>query len=210
MALRGRYARRWPLIIAAAIVVAAGGMVVWLMIGLRQSSTSASTLADRSYTTLVDAAWRQDRGVGNTLITATLYTPEIIAALNGISDKTDTQRQIAAALQGISSSKSVVFLLALDSLNGSVADETIAASATVNIHGGPTAAKPSWRPLILTSRVVNTNGNVSSQNGLLVFPVDRDLVWSKITSLTLTVSGIGDQSLRQFSWSNPSLLSAIR
>ena len=73
-------------------------------------------------------------------------------------------------------------------------------------EGGPGLTLVNWQPLIGPSRIVNTSGSISSQIGVAVWQADRDLDWPIVSALRLTVSKIGGQAVRTFTWTTPRLL----
>ncbi len=196
--------RRGPIIIGLA-VVAGLVAVAFSRPKLNVTSTDNQTSIRQRYAALYQAAWRQDEGRGAMVMTATLLAPSIIQTLGQDTGRSTTEEQIWSVGKSIDARR-LAIIITVDSVGGAVPDDTIQRSLTLAADGGPAMSVDSWRPIIAPSRVVNAQESVSSQIGIAVFRAADDIDWPKLGTLRLTVSGIGDQPTRVFTWVEPRLL----
>lgn len=169
------------------------------------ATNNAADTTRTKYAELYQAAWRQDAGRGSILVTATLLAPPTREALGQDTGRSSTEEQVWDAVRNLDA-KAVPVALSIDSVAGAVDDATIRTSLKLTAAGGPDFQLSEWRPLIAPSRVVNAQSTTSSQYGIAVFTAPRDLDWQTLGSLTLTMSGVGDQPERVFNWAEPRLL----
>lgn len=200
--LRHRHVLIWAGIVAAVLIVAG-------MMKTPAAPEAETATAETAYADLVDAAWKKDQGLGDTFVSATLYTPPVVAALTAIPNKSLLEQQIAGKLSDAPAGAVPVFVT-IDTITGPFADAAIETSLALTDAGGTPYALASWQPMIVPSRVVNTNEAAHSQAGMAVFTAKKPVDWSTVKSLTLTVSNLGDQPVRTFVWTSAALGSADR
>lgn len=157
------------------------------------------------YAALYQAAWRQDQGLGSVFMTATLFSPPLISALGRDPNRSDTESELWRAVKDTTENQ-IAFFLTIDSVAQPVADDAISHSLTVTDMAQTTYHFVSWHPLIVPSRIVNTNATVSSQAGVAAFSADQPVNWSRLADLQLTSRGMSDQPIRTFTWAQPSLV----
>lgn len=196
----------WRGLVIIGLAVATGlAVFVFSRPKLNVTSTSDQASIRQRYAALYQAAWRQDEGRGTMVMTATLLTPSIIQALGQDTGRSTTEEQIWSVGNSIDA-QHLAIIITVDSVDGAVPDDAIQRSLTLAADGGPAMSVVNWRPIIAPSRIVNTQASASSQVGIAVFGAAGDIDWSKLGPLRLTVSGIGDQPTRVFTWAEPRLL----
>lgn len=193
--------------VVAAVAVMAGVIFVILKSNYPSvNNNTANTNTDRSrYAALYDAAWRQDSGQDATLVTATLFVPPTITALGADTDRSTTEEQIWNIVRSADAS-TIPIILTFDSVAGSLADDRIKSSLSLQSDRNETLTVKDWIPVIAPSRVVNTTGSVSSQIGVALFSAPQAIDWPTIGTLKLTVTGIGGGPARVFTWTEPKVL----
>lgn len=202
---RGKFAIIGAVVAAAAVVAG----VVFILLPTDNppaSNDTTNTNTDRlRYAALYDAGWRQDSGQDATLVTATLLVPPTITALGADTARSTTEEQIWNIVKSANAS-TIPIILTFDSVAGSLADDRIISSLSLQADGGETLTVQGWQPVIAPSRVINTSGNVSSQIGVALFSAPRTIDWQTIGTLTLTITGIGGEQVRVFTWTEPKVL----
>lgn len=188
-------------------VVIVAILVYTLLNSARPTTNEANDNAARErFATLAQAAWRQDEGRGNTLITATLYTPTISQTLGADSGRSDFEDQLWGAVKDVTD-RQIPIYVTVDTIGAAVTDEQFRQVLQLVVDE-KTTRLVSWSSLIMPSRVVNTPYQTRSQTGVAIFEQDQPLDWAAVKQVTLTVNGIGDQAKRQLVWNQPSLWSA--
>lgn len=194
----------WP---AAGLTIAAAAMI-WAAIFARPTApathTSTSTDVRAAYAALYDAAWRQDTGRGNIVVTATLMTPLMITYLGQDTHRSEAENQLYAAAHALTDHQLGLFLT-LDSVDGSISDDRMKNSAALTADH-QTFTTLNWVPFIGASHVVNTDVSTTYQSGLLTFAASSKLDWNSLRNLQLAIHGLDDQPDRKFTWINPALL----
>jgi hypothetical protein len=141
-------------------------------------------------------------------MTATLFVPPLIAALDEDAERSDTETQIWRLVRNLSNSQLAIFLT-IDSIGGALADDTIANSLSLTTDRGPALTLVNWHPIIAPSRVVNTNRTAASQSGVVIWQGDAKIDWSTIGQVQLISRNIANVSERVFTWATPQLLLQI-
>lgn len=194
-------------VLAVGIVLAVATAVVAGLLSSRDTTTATtntSTDARAKYAALYQAAWRQDSGQGNVLVTATLMVPPMVTTLAADTGRSSAEEQLNQALSGLSN-RQIGVLLTIDSITGAIVDDRVEHGAAL-IADGQTFTTADWQPFIAPSHVVNASTTTSSQSGLLVFQADQAVDWAALKNLKLSMSGIDDQLVRAFTWAVPELL----
>lgn len=194
---------------AAAIVLGTG---LWLAIKPKAEESALFgngnfDVVRADYGALYQAAWRQDEGRGDILITATLFVPPLIDLLGRDAGRSEADNQIWRQVQAVDE-KQIALFVTIDSVAGPVSDQTV--RENFSLSAGQTKFElKRWQPLILPSRVVNAAEPTSSQSGVLVFSSASTIDWTALVDLRLTVKNLGGQEQRQLVWAEPGLLLAV-
>lgn len=210
MSFLARYGKILAMIGAVALI---GAAIVWS--ALQRSPASVVTYQNtntdttrQQYSELYQAAWRQDKGQGNVLMTATLFVPDLIDLLGRDNEKSDLENQLYRVINDAPGNQIAIFLT-IDSVAGPQSDQSIRDSLTLT-SDSMTFPLASWNPLIFPSRVVNVSTPVNSQAGVAMFTADGIINWNAISNLQLTSRNIGGVDERNFIWAQPGLLSAVQ
>jgi hypothetical protein len=181
------------------------GVCVFVFMFRKQPTpiTVSNTVRER-YAALYEAAWRQDDGRDPILTTATLLVAPTITLLGQDTERSVTEEQIWNSVRSLDA-RVVPVVVTIDSVTGTVTDDAMQQGLQLTTDRGPQFTLSSWQPLVAGSRIVNSAG-ASAQIGIALFRADRDIDWSAVGAVTLTLSGIGDTKERIFSWTEPSLL----
>lgn len=210
MSFPARYGKILAIIGVAVLI---GAAIVWS--AFQRSPTTVVTYQNNTtdttrqqYSELYQAAWRQDEGRGNVLMTATLFVSPIIDLLGRDGGKSEMENQLYRVVQDVPDNQIAIFLT-IDSVAGSQSDQAIRDSLTLTANN-MTFPLASWNPLIFPSRVVNVSTPVNSQAGVAMFTADGIINWNSISNLQLTSRNIGGVDERNFIWAQPGLLSAVQ
>lgn len=201
------FGRRWWIGLGGALVLAAGVLVVIASPSTLKLDATAdnSNQIRQDYASLYQAAWRQDRGQGSVLMTATLFVPPLVNALGRQAGRSEVEEQLWQAMQGLPA-EAVPIVLTLDSAAGAIPDQTLQSGLALTDDDETAFRFSSWTPIIAPSRVVNTNAPTTSQMGVVVFTAATTLDWSTLGTLRLASANIADQPEREFIWAQPRLL----
>ena len=168
------------------------------------NTNDAATIKRAEYAALYQASWRQDQGLGSTIMTATLFTPPMTADLLADTGRSESESQMLQAIQKAKNSD-LVFYLTIDSVAAPISDDVIESGLSLSDAEGTAYTFTSWTPLIGQSNLINVSTG-SSQTGVAIFASPDTVDWTTLHDLKLTASHIGDQPTRQFIWATPSLL----
>lgn len=196
----------------AVLVVLMVALVIFIPRPTRPpANTTVNNSARTTYASLYDALWRQDSGQGSILMTSTLFVPPMITALGQDTQRSEVEEQIWNAMKNMMPSEIGLFIT-LDSVTGFISDADIQKSLSLDAGPGLTFHLRTWQPIIGGASQVNANAPVASQRGLAIFTADPGpdappIDWSTLDQVTLRATGLGDQPVRQFVWTQVSALS---
>ncbi len=205
---RVRGERGLYLTVAAIVLLVIGLVMFFRRPETATTTTNADNPARQTYAELFDAAWRQDQGQGNAMVTATLVTPSLVAALADDSRRSERDTQIYNFTKNLPANQLAV-ILTIDSVAGFFSDSQILESAKLEDQStisGNEWLTQAWKPIIGGQAPVNAPVAVASQAGVLIFRTDQDIAWATLKNLALRLVNLGDQPIRQFVWAQPGLL----
>lgn len=187
-------------LVAGVSLLVTGLLGWWLVTSSEQSSDQAATSATgrSAYAQLYDTFWRSDDRSQPTLLTATLFPPSVVSALQRAQEKTVTETQIDDRLRTIGGSDMAIFFT-IDSVTGSFTDAEVESCLKVQ-KDAETATSVRWEPMVTSSRVVNAPAGSSSQQGLAIFHFSLPLVWKDIRNVQMSCSGLPKTTPRSFIW----------
>ena len=204
-------AKHWWTISVVIILIATVGVAWRITRPEETANTTHTTLASPArdtYAALYEALWRIDDTPSNSLVTATLVLPPMVTALGADTARSDAEDRLYRVLKALTD-RQIAILLTFDSVAGAVPDAAIKGSLQLKAVPDQKTSVVTWQPLIAAPRLVNAPAGTTSQFGLAVFQTEQPLSWDQLQSVQLTVTNIGDQPPRQFSWSSIPLLLAV-
>lgn len=178
----------------------------------KSAPTNTNTTNDTSRTTYAaayDGLWRQDSGQSSVLVTATMFPPFLRSDLDQAASKTSEESQIWLTMESMPSTN-VPIVITLDSVSGSLPDEVVSKSLSLDANSANTFSLKSWTPLTGSSHIVNASSGAASQIGVAVFTSDHAIDWNNPPQFTLHVKGIAGAAKRDFVWTSAVLQAPSR
>lgn len=166
--------------------------------------------ARQTYAELYDAAWRQDQGIGNTTVTATLVTQPMVSALTADTQRSERDEQILFFTKNLPPTQ-VAFIVTIDSIAGYFTESELLEKAVVTDQQTDSSRMwlvQAWKPIIGPKPIINATTTVASQAGVMIATLSEPIDWKTLKNLRLNFRNLGDQPVRQFVWAEPGLLAA--